>query len=270
MALLLVSCASVESRLENTQTLLAEGRFEATTLQSTPFPLYMATGTGQPAHTMSGPLTIVIEGDGYAWIDIHTPSANPTPKNPIGLRLAMALGPGTIYLGRPCQYVLASQCNAALWTHDRFSPGVIASYRDALDRIKATHHNSAFRLIGFSGGGYIAAVLAAQRADVVQVTTVAGVLDPEAWTTLHDIAPLASAGLDSASLRRSSQNTRFTHICAAEDDVVPCLLAERFTQDARKEGLQNHTVLTIGDEDHESLWKRAVLSITSTGKPARF
>ena len=52
------------------------------------------------------PLTIYIEGDGQAWLTRTQPSLNPTPRNPLALRLAaLDKSENVVYLARPCQYV---------------------------------------------------------------------------------------------------------------------------------------------------------------------
>ena len=51
-------------------------------------------------------VTIYIEGDGFAWVSRRQPSTNPTPVNPLALRLAATdPSPAVAYLARPCQYV---------------------------------------------------------------------------------------------------------------------------------------------------------------------
>lgn len=66
-------------------------------------------------------LRVYIEGDGHAWESRTRPSTNPTPRNPVALRLAMA-DPGAdtvLYLARPCQYVQGEdrrQCSNRYWT----------------------------------------------------------------------------------------------------------------------------------------------------------
>lgn len=43
-------------------------------------------------------LTIHIEGDGLAWINSSTPSSDPTPTNPLALRLALLDTAPSVYL----------------------------------------------------------------------------------------------------------------------------------------------------------------------------
>ena len=48
---------------------------------------------------------VYIEGDGYAWATTTDPSDDPTPINPLALRLAAVDdAPNVLYLARPCQF----------------------------------------------------------------------------------------------------------------------------------------------------------------------
>src|SRR3546814_2839304 len=64
-----------------------------------------------------------------------------------------------------------------VWTSARFSDGVIVSMSDALDRLKEEAGASSLDLVGYSGGGGVAVLLAARRRDVVSIVTIAGNLD---------------------------------------------------------------------------------------------
>ena len=51
-------------------------------------------------------VNVYIEGDGFAWAAPGRLSVNPTPKNPVALKLAsLYKSENMIYLARPCQYV---------------------------------------------------------------------------------------------------------------------------------------------------------------------
>ena len=53
-----------------------------------------------------GPLFVYVEGDGLACLDARTPSSDPTPADPVALRLAAAdPGAAVLYIGRPCQFL---------------------------------------------------------------------------------------------------------------------------------------------------------------------
>jgi len=114
---------------------------------------------------------IYIEGDGLSWITSHTPSNNPTPINPVALKLALQdKNPCIIYIARPCQYINNYKCKTIIWTNKRFSTKIIKSYNEALNNIKKKYKISSYTLFGYSGGGAIATILAAKR-DKVQKRT---------------------------------------------------------------------------------------------------
>eukprot|EP01031_Cornospumella_fuschlensis_P007573 gene7573-9388_t len=154
-------------------TPIAAGRFQLLSLHPTPIPVHE--------------LAVFIEGDGYAWVDPRTPSADPTPNDPIALRLALAEnrikgGRTGAYLARPCQFDPSGSpqnCRTADWTQARFSDDAVTAMNVAVGRLKQMFFAERLVLVGYSGGGAMAALLAARRDDVVLLVTVAGVLDHE-------------------------------------------------------------------------------------------
>jgi len=123
-------------------------------------------------------LVVYLEGDGYAWVSRRSPSANPTPHNPVALRLA-ALDPSAnvAYIARPCQYTdleLDRFCERAYWTDRRYAEEVVAALDQAIDQLVDQVNAPAVHLVGFSGGGGLVVLLAARRSDVASLRTVAG------------------------------------------------------------------------------------------------
>lgn len=171
---------------------------------------------------------IYIEGDGLAWRGRRTPSTDPTPTNPIALRLA-ALDPSAnvIYLARPCQYSGGVACSPLYWTTGRFAPAVV----DALDRAVSVmveeHSLSSIRLVGFSGGGAVAALLASRRDDVADLRSVAGNLDPAIHSALHRVTPLASslnpAAQDEPAMARLRAVNQIHFVGQDDRNVTPAL-----------------------------------------------
>lgn len=175
-------------------------------------------------------LTLYLEGDGFAWINAHRPSPDPTPLDPLALRLALAQPSGNAaYLGRPCQYLGddIATCHKRYWTDARFSEEVVHSLDQAADQLKARAGAQRLVLAGYSGGGTLALLLAARREDVVRVITVAGNLDPAAWTHHHRITPLQHS-LNPATLRQRLASVEQIHLLGEQDRVVPPHLAEAF------------------------------------------
>lgn len=141
-------------------------------------------GQGEAVH-------IYIEGDGVAYSTRTNPSLDPTPITPTSLLLAQRdNAPAVAYLGRPCQYVSGSACTSACWTTGRFSESVLRTENRLVDQAKAASGAKRVVLVGFSGGGAVAALLAARRTDVAALVTVCGTLDHAAWTAMHRVTPL--------------------------------------------------------------------------------
>lgn len=168
-------------------------------------------------------LTVMIEGDGLAWLSRTRPSSDPTPTAPLALPLLarIATGPAA-YLARPCQYVGAQSrnCDADYWTQRRFAPEVIAAADEAVSRLKAESGAAALHLMGYSGGGVVAALVAARRSDVARLTTFATPLDTAAFTAHHNVSPLTgslSPVGDATALAAIPQR----HFAGAADTVVP-------------------------------------------------
>ena len=176
-------------------------------------------------------LTIYIEGDGLAWLTRSIASDNPTPRRPLGLELALAQTPkGAAYLGRPCQYLInttPTECNEAWWTNRRFSQEVIESSNQAISQLKNRFSAHKLVLVGYSGGGAIAALVAARRHDVVQLITVAGNLDHTAWTRLHGVLPL-DGSLNPAQEFKALQSIPQLHLVGSKDLNIPVEIAESY------------------------------------------
>ena len=168
-------------------------------------------------------LTVYIEGDGLAWLNSSTPSRDPTPVNPIGLKLAMRDPSGTaVYLARPCQYVAMNDkrsCQRKHWTNQRFSPDVIAASLSAVDQLKQRFNSERLTLVGYSGGAAVASLVAARREDVDQLITIAGNLDHQLWTQEKHLSPLEGSLNPSADWRHLQELPQ-THFIGALDTII--------------------------------------------------
>ena len=175
-------------------------------------------------------LTVYIEGDGFAWITEDQPSDDPTPRDPLALRLALAQPEGNAaYLSRPCQYVDtgSSACSSRYWTEMRFAPEVIESSGRAITVLKEKFGARHLTLVGYSGGGAVAALIAARRHDVTVLVTVAGNLDHKKWTQYHHISPLTGS-LCPAEAYETLQHIRQYHLVGGKDTIIPPGLIQSF------------------------------------------
>lgn len=173
-------------------------------------------------------LTVYVEGDGRAWINPWQPSTDPTPTDPVGLRLAAAdRASPLIYLARPCQFELSPTCDNRLWTTARYSPAVVDVYQHLLDDALQRTGAKRLGLIGYSGGGALAALLAERRDDVAWLVTVAADLDLSEWVRLNDLAPL-SGSLDPADTAASISALPQVHLAGENDRTVPPAVTQAF------------------------------------------
>ena len=199
-------------------------------------------------------LRVYIEGDGFAWRSRTRPSDDPTPHNPVGLMLAAAdPSDNVLYLARPCQFTgapLPAACTPDWWTDKRFSPLVIESMNDALSQITQRYPGAKIELIGYSGGGNIAALLAARRTDVYSLRTVAGNLDVAYVNTLHRVSAMPDA-VNAISIAPKLGAMPQVHFSGSEDNTVPPAVAERFQ---RAVGTRCAQVEIISGMEHGSDW----------------
>lgn len=204
-----------------------------------------------------GPVYVMVEGDGAAWETRRRASDDPTPRDFTGLRVAAAVDDGTvIYLGRPCQYVsedVLAACDDAYWTDRRFAPEVMARYASIVRGIADDHPSVPLRLAGYSGGGVIAAVVAA-RTGAERVVTLATPLDTAAWTDHHGVSALAPAE-DAIAVAGPLCGVRQVHFFGAEDTVVPRGTAARF--EALMSSCPDVTFETVPQFSHTCCWAQS-------------
>jgi len=200
-------------------------------------------------------LTIYIEGDGLAWLTRSVASDNPTPRHPVGLELATRHPHNAVaYLARPCQYVDQQdwgRCKQAYWTSDRFAPEVITASNLAIDTIKQRFGAKRLVLVGYSGGGAVAALIAARRHDVAQLVTVAGNLDHHAWTNSHHVQPLKGS-LNPADAWQGLQGIPQLHLVGGKDKNITVEVVESFA--ARFPAQHRPIIKVVPDADHACCW----------------
>lgn len=168
-------------------------------------------------------LRVYIEGDGHAWSTPDTPSDDPTPWSPVSLDLAVRDSfTAVAYLARPCQYLGARSnpsCETSIWTNRRYAPEVIASVDAAIDQLRQQTGARAIELVGYSGGGPVAALVATRRHDVASLRTVAANLDIALWTARHRVSPLRGS-LNPADFAPRLAGLPQVHFVGEADDVV--------------------------------------------------
>jgi len=232
--LLLVGCANGRDARPNAERIAAAGGLSRIELAAPPFRLVAYT-----RFAPSSVLRVYIEGDGHAWASPDQPSDDPTPWSPVALSLAVRDPAASVaYLGRPCQYVLPGSdgaCESFFWTDGRYHETVIASMNAAVERLRLMSGAKMLEFVGFSGGGAVAALIAARRHDVANLRTVGANLDTAEWTARQRLRPLRNS-LNPADFADRLALLPQIHFSGREDSVVDTAVARayraRFTHPA--------------------------------------
>lgn len=208
------------------------------------------------ARSQSAVLTIYVEGDGLAYSEPGLASDDPTPLHAVALELALRHPAAAVaYLARPCQFqqTLPPQCRQAYWTARRYSPEVVEDMAQAVEQLKAEAMAKQVVLVGYSGGGAIAALVASRRHDVARLVTVAANVDTEAWVRLRQLQPLAGS-LNPADQAQMLQSVPQLHFVGGRDRVVDVEVLRayqsHFPASARP------PVREIPDYDHHCCWSQ--------------
>lgn len=202
----------------------------------------------------SDKIRIYIEGDGKAWETKHRLSDDPTPSNPVALRLA-ALDPADniIYIARPGQYSASGvgDCDVKYWSGRRFAPEVVGSMDRVIDILKEKSGAKYLELIGYSGGAAIAVLVAARRSDVIALRSVSGNLNTKAWCDYHHVSQL-DGSMNPMDVAQKVAHIPQRHFVGSADKIVPVAIAESFV---KMEGDKNYERITIVDGvSHNDGW----------------
>ena len=254
--LFLTGCAGelLEDGRAKALRLASEAGFNPAKVEAGPFVLYSyAKGRRGTSQRM----VVYIEGDGRSWQNRYVPPADPTPRNPIALEMAVRdPAPLVVYLARPCQYVRdldRRTCHPRYWAKDRYAEEVLEATDRAIDHYRTVMGAAQVELIGYSGGGAVAALIAARRDDVVALTTVVAPLDHAAWTSHHDISPMTGS-LNPADFADKLQAVPQLHLVGGDDSIVPSTIARAYQ--ARLPRADRIQVVPIEDFDHICCWAR--------------
>lgn len=171
----------------------------------------------------TAPLIVLIDGDGRAFLDRTTVARDPTPTRSWMLGAASELsrfGP-VLYLGRPCYHLGQPDpaCHPRHWTLARYGEAVVQSLEQVL-RTQLPANQDAV-LVGYSGGGVLAVLLADRLASRVRgVVTLGAPLDVAGWARFHGYSRL-NQSLDPADDQARFQALCQRHVFGERDAEVP-------------------------------------------------
>lgn len=200
-------------------------------IQATPFYITAFERMHEPGQTA----TLYIEGDGEA------PAMDPTPINPVALHLASKdLSDNLAYLARPCQYSglldLNMKCDQSYWGDAAYNAETLAAYNTAINKIKRRYEITDLHIVGYDSGATLAALLAAQRQDVLSLRTVAGEFD------------IAALGPHARTLSGIPQH----HFAGGQDDQNSPAQLHSYLQMVGDNECTEYTL--IQESEHEKGW----------------
>lgn len=195
---------------------------------------------------------IYIEGDGKPFIGTTRVAADPTPGNPLALRLMSRDNRPSVYIGRPCYFGFATTppCSPKYWTTHRYAPEVIDSMEAAIRGFLGAHRSKHLVFIGYSGGAPLAMLLAPHFHQTKAVVTIGGDIDTTAWTDHHRYTPL-SGSINPAHAQPLNRRIFQLHLAGEKDKVVP---PEIIQPEAQRQTGGNVTV--YDNFDHVCCWER--------------
>ena len=214
---------------------------------------YLAIFARLPPH--SDFLHVYIEGDGQAFSSRHSQSEDPTPKDPVALQLALRdPADAVLWIARPCQYLsdeALRTCPSRYWSGDRYSEEVIAATNAAIEAMVRKAGTRKIGLVGYSGGGTVATLVAARRTNVAWLVTVGANLDHALWTRLHGVTPLVGSlnPIDFAATLRSLPQR---HLLGEHDQIVPPPVIDSYLDKLGRP--PNARLQVIADFDHHCCW----------------
>jgi pimeloyl-ACP methyl ester carboxylesterase len=251
LALMIVSCATPSARLNQEAMRLG---FNRSIVQGAGFKHVVYTNK---TRGKSDELHVYLDGDGTPWINNRWVAEDPTPRNPLLFQLMSLDAAPAVYLGRPCYHGFSDipPCNPGLWTNERYSMVVIKTMAVALEQILNSLRTQRVVLIGYSGGGTLAMLMAGQIKNLQGIVTIAGNLDIEAWSSLHGYEPLIGSK-NPARQQPLNPTLSQLHLAGGKDQNVPVSLIQPTV-------LHQHSarLVVIPEFDHACCWEKVWPSV---------
>ncbi len=200
-------------------------------------------------HFVDGdPIHVYLDGDGTPTLGRGRIARDPTSRDRIILDLINADPASSILVGRPCYYGSTAKCHPSQWTTARYSAAVVKQIASAINELIPRFPNSKIILIGYSGGGTLAMLVAPALHRLDALVTIAANLDTEAWLELHGYSPLLGS-LNPANEPPLSPKIRQFHFFGEHDKNVPVEVARHVIE--RQESALVEVVAGFG---HRCCW----------------
>jgi len=218
----------------------------------------------------TGQLTVFLEGDGRPWRNGVEPSVDPTTGNPVSLQLLLRTPSMAAYVTRPCYHDLRGpRCTPERWTMARYAEDIVASMTEAVRIARREAGAQQVVLVGYSGGGTLAVLVAERLDNVAAVVTISANLDVDAWVRHHRYLPLTGS-LNPASSERSHPWPEL-HLHGGKDAVVPAATTAHYFErypHAKQIVMEHHDHVCCWVEEWPQLWEQLGHSLLNASRAA--
>jgi len=196
-------------------------------------------------------LHVYFEGDGSPWLQRQVVAADPTPRNPLALKLMAQDNQPSVYIGRPCYFGFSrsESCNPLLWTHQRYAQVIVDSLVEVANNIIIEQEPERVMLIGYSGGGVLVMLVADNVLQIDSIVTIAANLDIDAWAILHDYSVLEGS-LNPATQPPLRSEIKQWHLVGKEDKNVP----PELVQEVINKQVGTTKLISLDGFDHICCW----------------
>ncbi|MCB1780541.1 MAG: alpha/beta hydrolase [Candidatus Competibacteraceae bacterium] len=200
---------------------------------------------------LSKRLHVYLDGDGSPWKRGGSlVNEDPTPRQYLVLHLMSLDSTPAVLIGRPCYHGFNQDvyCDPLLWTHARYSEQVVSVMSDALEILLEGNDVSEVVLIGYSGGGTLAQLLAERIPQTRMVVTLAGNLDLVAWTRLHGYSPLVDSINPAKRPPLAAHIPQIHYVGRFDNNILPSLTESYVSQKNRGK------MIILEHTDHANGW----------------
>lgn len=218
-------------------------------------PPFLLSGLIRGLSGQAEEMVVYLEGDGRAVVHGHV-TQNPTSVKPMAFELAcFDPAPAVLYLARVGQYQPTQNGKnyQIYWSNKRFAEEVVNSANLALDEAKQRLGVRRIHLVGYSGGGSLAVLLAERRSDIYSLVTVAGLLDTQWWVREKKFQPLIGS-LNPADCVSTLLTLHQVHFYGTEDVIIPAIMSAHFQGLATFAKFRRVGVATNHWRDWPELW----------------
>lgn len=225
----------------------SENHFTASIIKTSTFSIQTFLADLHTNHAV-----IYIEGDGLVINRFGNIAINPTPTDPMALRLACVdPRPLTkIVINRPYHFLKIDLPNSKYWTTGRYAPEVIQSIIETIKIFQKQFDFKTFEIVAYSGGASVALCLVPHFKNITEITTFAGNLDHKNWTNHHNTQQLYES-IDPLENLKPIKNIEQIHYVGTSDDNTTIDLATAFKKRVNSPKI---SVIPVDGYNHDSNW----------------